>query len=218
MDQPDLLYSILIPTLSSRRDKLRRLLDVLLPQAEAHGGVEIVGLHNDGERPLAEYRQALLDDARGEYLSFIDDDDLVETDFISAVTAAMETGPDYVAFWNAFYRDGQLSGPPVRTGIHYGSWYDDGEQRIRDVVHVCPVRTEIARKADFRRESEGSEDWSYVSQLRPLLKTEAYIDRVLYHYYWSSTDSVQHHLGVHAYAPRLEVDSPVFRWHEMSTG
>lgn len=218
MDRPDLLYSILIPTLSSRRDKLRRLLDVLLPQAKAHGGVEVVGLHNDAEKPLAEYRQALLEDARGKYLSFIDDDDLVEPDFISAVTAAMDTGTDYIAFPNAYYRDGQRDPVPTLVGIHYDGWYDTGDARYRDITHVNPVRAALAKQADFRAESDGSEDWSYVSQLRPLLKTQVLIDRVLYHYYWTSTDTVQHHLAPIAHAPRLEVNSPAFRWHEMSTG
>lgn len=213
----DVLWSILIPTLSSRREKLRRLLDVLLPQAEEDGCVEVVALHNDGEKPLAEYRQALLEDARGEYLSFVDDDDLVAADFVAAVTAAMYTRPDFIAFEAAYYRDGRFDSC-VRTGLQYQTWRDDGDRRDRDVTHLNPVRAELARQADFRAPSEGAEDWSYVSALRPLLKTQADTGKLLYHYHHNSSDSVQHHLPPHAHAPRLEVASPAFRWHEWSTG
>jgi glycosyltransferase involved in cell wall biosynthesis len=211
------LWSVLVPTLASRREKLRRLLDVLLPQAEAHGGVEVVGLHNNGEKGIAEYRQALLEDARGSYISFVDDDDIVEPGFVEAVTAAMEGGADYIAFWNQFYRDGVKDDLETWTGINYNSWYDEGHARIRDVVHVCPARAELAKQCDFRKESAGSEDWSYISQLRGLLQTQAVVPRVLYHYYWTSTDSVQHSLAPHTHSARLPVCSPAFRWHHWSS-
>lgn len=217
MDEPDLLWSVLIPTLASRRDKLRRVLDLLLPEAEKHGRVEVVGLHNNGEKPIADYRQALLEDARGKYISFVDDDDLVEPDYVPVIAAAMETGVDYIAFWNQLYRDEARDPIPTWTGINYRSWYDEGFARIRDVTHINPARAELAKQCDFRAPSDGSEDWSYISQLRGLLQTQAVIERVLYHYYWTSSDSVQHNLAPHTYAPPLEVDSPAFRWHEMST-
>jgi hypothetical protein len=88
------LWSVLIATLASRKAKLARLLGVLLPQAEAHGRVEVLGLHNNGERGLGDYKQALLEAAAGEYVSFADDDDLVEPDFVAAVTGCMAAGPD----------------------------------------------------------------------------------------------------------------------------
>lgn len=214
------LWSILTPTLSSRREKLRRLLDVLLPQAEdCPYPVEVVALHNDGERPLAEYRQALLEDARGAWVSFVDDDDMVSEYFVKSITEALALDdPDTVAFRAWLYTDGVLHPRECRTGIQYGRWYDTDEAYIRDVVHLMPVRATIAKTADFRRESEGEEDWSYVSQIRPLLRIQAEVDRVLYHYFHSPADSVQRQLAPHAHAPRLEVDSLAFRWHPESTG
>lgn len=213
------LYSILIPTLASRREKLRRLLDVLLPQAEAQPGrVEIVALHNNGEKSLAGYRQALLEDARGAWLSFVDDDDMVPGDFVTSITEAIAAhDPDFVAFDALLYSDGARRGPVCHTGIQYGSWHDTAEAYIRDVTHLNPVRASIAKQADFRAESAGAEDWSYVSQIRPLLRTQAVVDKILYHYYHSSGDSAQHGLAAHTFSPRLEVSSPSLRWHEWST-
>jgi glycosyltransferase involved in cell wall biosynthesis len=101
-----MLWSILCCTLSSRHAKFLNLMDVLLPQCEKDGRVEVVALHNDGERSIAEYRQALLEDARGDYVSFVDDDDMIEDDFVAAVTGVTGGFPDYIAFWHAYYSGG----------------------------------------------------------------------------------------------------------------
>lgn len=236
MSRPDLLWSILCPTLSSRQGKFLDLMGVLLPQCEAHGSVEVVALHNDGERDIAEYRQALLEDARGEYVSFVDDDDIVEPDFVAAITHAMRphalygpvvgnppsltpARPDFIALRVACYENGRLEPRPTITGLQHDRWHDTDVALIRDITHINPVRSVLAKQADFRvRYGDGKEDWSYRSELRPLLKTQAEVPRILYHYRHDSGDSVQFGLKPHAHAPRPVIDSPAFRWHEMSTG
>lgn len=222
MGQPDLLWSILCPTLSSRQAKFADLMSVLLPQCEAHGSVEVVALHNDGERDIAEYRQALLEDARGTYLSFFDDDDwpeLGDDGFVPAITAAMESGPDFVAFHVAYYENGRLESRPTITGLQHDRWHDTDTAMIRDITILNPVRSELAKRADFRRQyGDGKEDWTYRSELKPLLKTQAEIPRTLYHYRHDTGDSVQTGLRPHAHAPRPAIDSPAFRWHPWSTG
>jgi DNA-directed RNA polymerase subunit L len=90
---------------------------------------------------------------------------------------------------------------------------------IRDITHINPVRSALAKQADFRVQfGDGKEDWSYRSALRPLLETQAEIPRVLYRYQHNSSDSVQFGLAPHAYKPRPVIESPAFRWHEWSTG
>lgn len=219
MSKPDILWSVLVPTLSSRQQKFLRLLGVLLPQCERHGQVEVVALQNDGEKDIAGYRQALLEDARGDYVSYVDDDDMVEADFVAAVTTAMDGWPDMVAFRVAYYEDGKLNPRPTITGIRYDRWYDTDQAMIRDVTHINPVRSVIAKHADFRvPHGNGREDWSYVSGVRPLLRTQAEVPRVLYHYRHSSSDSVQFGLKAHAHAPRPVITSPALRWHPWSSG
>jgi hypothetical protein len=219
MARNDILWSILTPTLSSRQAKFLGLMGALLPQCEADGRAEVVALHNDGERTIAEYRQALLEDARGDYVSFADDDDMIEPDFVASVAAAMDGYPDYVAFRVAYSSDGRPEPRPTVTGIQYDGWYDTDTAMIRDVSHICPVRSVIAKRADFRvRHGDGLEDWSYVSDVRPLLRTQAEIPRVLYRYRHDPHDSVQFGLKPHAHAPRPAIGSPAFRWHEWSTG
>jgi glycosyl transferase family 2 len=216
------LWTIGIATLASRREKLARLLAVLLPQCEADGRVEVLGFWDGGERSLADKRQVTLEAARGEYISFVDDDDMVDPEFVPSVTTAM-TGPaegtaasqpDYIAFEHAYYVSGVRQPVRIITGIQYGSWVGDEPAGVlyRDVTQVNPVRAQIAQIADFRAKSLGAEDWSYVCQVRPLLRTQAGISKVLYHYFHDPADSNQYQLAPHQQLPRLEVASPCFRW------
>jgi len=214
-----ILLSVLTPTLSSRQAKFLRLMSVLLPQAEADGRVEVVALQNDGERTIAEYRQALLEDARGRWVAFVDDDDMVEPDYVALITEALREDPDYVAFRHAYYEDGVRHPLPVVTGIKHRGWFNTSEALVRDITHVNPMRASIARRADFRiRVGDALEDASFDAQVRSLLKTQVVIDGTLYHYHHSRSDSVQHRLAPHAFAPRPVIESPAFRWHPWSTG
>jgi hypothetical protein len=214
------LWSILTPTLSTRTGMLSELLSVLLPQCEADGRVEVVGLFNRGERPLGTLRQALLDAAAGEYVSFVDDDDMVEPDYVAAVTAAMGGRPDYVAFEMAYYVDGVRQPCRVVTGIGYDGWYTGADHSgqlllVRDVTHVNPARRVLAQRSGFPAMQTG-EDYPYIAGLRPLLRTQVAIPRVLYHYRHRYADSAQHTLAAGPDAPRPVIDSPCFRWIEVA--
>lgn len=212
----DPLWSILITTLASRREKLSRLLAHLLPQCEADGRVEVVGFHDNGQRSVAAKRQALLMAARGKYVSFVDDDDTVHPQFVAEVTKAMAADPDYVAFEHAYYVSGMRQQQRVVTGLHLKTWFNSPEVFARDVTHINPARASIAQQADFTAQSEGSEDWTYTTTVRRLAVTEAEAAPgvALYHYFHDPADSVQVQLAPHVDYPRLEVTSPCFRWIE----
>jgi hypothetical protein len=216
-----LQWSILIPTLAGRQASLARLLDVLLPQAEAVPGIEVVALYNNGSRPLTDIRQDLLDDARGEFISFIDDDDLVVPDFAYTVIMAMgDPDTDAVGFQARIFEDGD----PVQLAFHSirftRQWFADISGAYRDWTLLNPVRTAIARKGDFRLCRELGEDYDFRSQIAHLLHRDEYIPRVLYLYY--SSPAAGHRAWSAPGArpvpalPRPAVASPAFRWHEAS--
>ena len=214
MDRPDLLWSVLVPTLSSRQGKFLDLMGVLLPQCEADGRVEVVTLHNDGERDIAEYRQALLEDARGEYVSFVDDDDMVAPDFVPVLAGLLAGRPDAAGFTVEYSAPGVGPLPSYNSLAHEPR--DEPGAFYRDLTHVQPVRAELARKGDFR--AGWPEDGAWRKAVRPLLETEAVTERVLYFYRHDPSDSVQTKVKPHAYAPRPAIASPAFRWHPWSTG
>jgi hypothetical protein len=205
------LWTICIPTLASRHDKLKGLLEILLPQAEPHAVVEVVGLHNNGELPLSRYRDELLTDARGRYVSFVDDDDLVAPDFVDSILRAMlKSAPDIVTFNYNYY--GSRECVQFTGNLDYGCWHDTAYTRCRDVTHLFPARTTLARQCSFGPDSSNGEDVHYADMLRLLLRTQERIGRVLYHYRYNPADSSQASLPPHTWEPRLEVSSPAFRW------
>lgn len=207
--------SILIPTLGYRQTKFLGLVGHLLTQAT--DDVEIVALHNHGERPVGQYRQELLMAARGDYACFIDDDDAVSHDYVPEILAALESGPDVVGFEVCYTRD---DGPPVRSlnSINYTPHDDWPNMTLyRDLTHVQPVRTELARMGNF---SQGwPEDFTWRCAVLPHLHVEVCLDKVLYYYRHSSYDTVQtwHVPGLRPDMPkpdRVEIDSPYFRYLE----
>lgn len=215
-----MLWSVCIATQARRADKLARLLGVLLPQAEqALGAVEVVALYNNADKTIHEYRQALLDDARGDYISFVDDDDMVTGDFIETVVVAMWNNPgtDYIAFRHAYYESGVFD-RETRTGLHLGPSRNLPEYFVRVITHINPVRMELARQAGFTSAKAGEwEDHAYDMKVAELAKTEVVIPRPLYHYYHDWRDSILNGPTRLFTVPRRPViPSPAFRWHPWS--
>lgn len=212
-------WTILIATLGQRRDRFERLLTHLLPQVEnASGRVNVLAYWNNGERPLAEVRQALVDEADGTFTSFIDDDDMVAPNYVERILELMGDGVDYVGFRLQCYVDGNPLKPTYHS-LRFNHWHDDARGYYRDVSHLNPVRRELALKADFRR-TQPPEDVAWADQLRGLLKIEGYVEDVMYHYYSSSVDSTWRPGAVPrprvGQYQRLEVTSPYFRYHPES--
>jgi hypothetical protein len=212
-------WTILVATLGQRQERFKRLLHHLLPQVEeASGQVNVLAYWNNGERPLAEVRQALVDEADGTFVSFIDDDDLVASTYVRRILPLLKQPIDYVGFRLQCYVDGNPLKPTYHS-LRYKQWYDDARGYYRDVSHLNPVRRALALRADFRK-AEPPEDVAWADQLRGHLKTELYVDDVMYQYYSSSTDTTWRPGAVQR--PRVgqyfrpAVESPYFRYHPES--
>lgn len=213
-------WAILVPTISQREPLFLRLLDVLLPQLDAHDGrVTVTAWRNDGDPRLAELRDVMINTADAEYVSFVDDDDLVADDYVSRIVDALAERPDHVGFRLAYCVDGEER-EIVDHSLRHGRWHRNGESRlVRDFTHVDPVRREHATRGRFATAKHGrAEDRAWVKQVRPFLSTESYVDAVLYRYLWSeSTTSWQRpELLVPSAAPRPVINHPHFAWHERS--
>lgn len=217
------LLSVLIPTLARREALLLGLLDVLLPQAEAAPeGVEVVALRNCGERPLGEYRDALVADARGDYVAFVDDDDMVAGDYVAKVCKALAARPDVVGLicsctgiaapWSIASTRWIGTGPGPHPGL-----LDGQDAFVRGASHLMPVRAGIARQCSFQGSGTPwtHEDTQYAAALEALLDgaAEEFIPEALYAYRWNPGDTTQ--WGPQAPftpGPPPVIGSPCFRW------
>jgi len=237
----DPLWTILIPTIGRRRAQLRKLLIELLAQAEPRvGQVRVLAYYNQGEQPLSHVRQALVEQATGTYVSFVDDDDWVPEYYVQQVRTAIHeyaagpgvdpdavgtqpgpigrtSFPDQVGWRMQHYADGHPSKPTYHS-LQYKGWHDDARGYYRDISHLNPIRRELALQVDFR-DGNPPEDVSWAIAMRGRVRTEARIpdEHVMYHYYSSGDStwrpgSVKHDGGV-----RPVIEHPLFDWHPESS-
>ena len=170
--------SILICHLNRREASMGRLMDTLRPQLG--DDAEIVVEADDGEKTIGAKRNSLLRAAVGDYVAFVDDDDMVSGDYVSRIIAATEVSPDCVGITGTLTRAGLRPQTFVHS-LRFRSAYESKGVYYRPPNHLTPVRREFALSALFPEISYG-EAAQYTQNLLPLLSTEAFIDSPLYFY------------------------------------
>ena len=179
--------SICIPSLHARRNLLVRLLAALdQPRADE---TEILIAIDGGEQILGAKRNSLVKSAIGEYIIWIDDDDMVDSTYIDKILTAIEaTRADAIALLGMRIDTmGRVKPQPFgyrKMGL--GIEYDEAGTLWRSPGHLCAVRSEIVRAVPFI-ERNTAEDLVWCEAVQPRLQTVALAsDQVLYHYLWDS--------------------------------
>lgn len=154
------------------------LLDHLHQQAVS--GVEILALEDNMTRSIGAKRNALLGASQGRYVVFVDDDDWVADDYVASLLAGAEQHVDVVTFNGEVTLNG---GTPflVRYSLEYRQSHNLDRMWLRIPNHLCAIRRELAVAVSFPDVCVG-EDADYATRLRPTLRTEHHIERVLYWY------------------------------------
>ena len=184
-----MLLSILILSLESRRHFLDRLLRVLGPQKTE--GVEIILEIDNGENSIGKKRNIALSKATGEYVVYVDDDDLVSEDYVEKILEAIKSKPDCVSLTAFYFIDEILHGLSYHS-INHTSWYDKHDKVLRftryyrQPGHTNAIRRELALKCPFPEVSWG-EDRSFCACILEHLKTESYIVEPIYYYFFRKT-------------------------------
>lgn len=177
--------SILICSIFSRKNFLDRLLNVL--EKQKTDDVEILVNSDFSIKKIGEKRNELLDMAQGDYLCFIDDDDLVSDDYISSILDAIKDGPDCVGIEGIMTTNGQNPKKFIHS-LRYSKWYEKNGVYLRCPNHLSPIKSSIAKTVRFPEISHG-EDKIYSEKIYSLLKKETYIDRPIYYYLYNSKPS-----------------------------
>lgn len=193
--------SILIPSLAWRHEQLKELVDKLY-EAVKHPFTEILIDVDDGEKSIGRKRNDLLNKARGEYVCFIDDDDMVSDEYVLLVHQAVEGKPDVVSWWGEMSEDGVVKGtflhslkrereiPGNRIGTHR-------------FMHLNPIRRECIGDIRFPEESFGEDQkWCERVWASGRVKTEVYIGGPHYFYRYQSKGSSCSAIGGNTWAKR----------------
>jgi hypothetical protein len=188
--------SLLIPTLPERYNLLHRLQKVLLPQVDKYPGRVFVHYHDAGRHlSIGEKRNQLVQQVTTDFHVFIDDDDLVSSQYVDKILWAIDQNPDVVTFNGWMTTDGaQRKNFVIKLGERY-----EERQNVyyRFPNHLCPMRTSLVRQVRFPHITM-QEDYQFAKSVndRKLLKTSVHIEDFLYHYMFISNKN---------YAPRTRL-------------
>jgi len=196
--KPSIFYekklSVLIPTMERRKKYFDRIIENLtksydkLTDAQKEM-VEVVFSSDDGSASIGAKRNDLLTRATGEYIAFVDDDDLVSEDYYSLILKALETNPDVVGIHLLMDTDDKPESE-CRTyhSLKYTHWYDEADpdrkglrRYFRNPNHLNPVKRLYALYTLFPDIDHG-EDRVYSQNILKFLKEEVNIEEPLYYY------------------------------------
>jgi glycosyltransferase involved in cell wall biosynthesis len=182
-----MMLSVLIATLENRREKFQYIFDRLTAQIRdsgTEGLVEVLYDRDNRERSLGSKRNYLIQQARGRFVAFVDDDDDVSGDYISRVCEAIHRRPDIdcigirgvITFRGNHPREFSHS-------LKYQDYFSRRHRYFRPPYHLNPILRSVALQHPFR-EINYSEDVEWALRLQRLgaLKCEEFIDAPLYFY------------------------------------
>lgn len=178
--------TICVPTVEARRSLLSRLLWTLSSQLEY---AEVIVA--DGEWPMGDKLNAMFATASTPYVVAVDDDDLVDPNFV--VAGVIGGRYDFLGYRILYTEDGHFAGSVAHRGDGDTTWstFDRG------VSPKCMVRTEIARSVVFGNHYTADREWS--EQVQEQVLSHTFIDEHLYHYdHWN-----RHMLGTTPAAGKL---------------
>jgi len=181
--------SILIPTLYERKESLRTLLENLSLQETKD--IEILTWIDNRRLSIGAKRNILLGMAKGDFVAFVDDDDLVSDDYIEKILAGIETNPDCCSLQGEISQTvnrGKINQARVtrvfKHSIEYETWFRDKNIYYRCPNHLNAIKRDLALQVGFPETNKG-EDRDFSLKIQPILKTEAKIKGTIYYYFAS---------------------------------
>lgn len=145
--------------------------------------VEICINFDNGELSTGEKRNSLIRSAKGDYIAFVDDDDMITDCYVKKQLDVCDSGLDCGSLNGLYFLNG-VYGKPFIHSNKYTHWYNTQEAYIRTVNHLNCIHRDIALQVPYEDITIG-EDGRYSEALKAsgLIKTEYEIKETLYLYY-----------------------------------
>lgn len=189
--------SILIPSVDTRVcNFLPNIISSFSKQINDNNrsDVEILSVLDNRKITIGEKRNHLLNLSHGNFITFIDDDDRVDKDYIKEVMDAIDKNPDADCIVYDSIHD--LNGKKIycKYGIEYDYTYkrvnfdksimadkNRIEKWFGKPAHTMVWNSIIAKSCSFINKNSG-EDYDWVSKAYPKIKKQIRIEKVLYYY------------------------------------
>jgi glycosyltransferase involved in cell wall biosynthesis len=187
-----ILLSILIPTIPERNEKFTALYNEIMRQKTAFdtfhssvGELEIVvnaGVKFlDGGLSIGKKREALVKEANGEYLCFLDDDESISPNYVETLMRLCKQGADVCTFRAIVKMETFWSVLDMRLVYNFNDQLNPDYTVRRPPWHVCPMRSKYAKMFHFQ-DINAAEDFEWMKKVLLRCTTEAHTDKVIFQY------------------------------------
>jgi len=185
------ILSILIPSITQRTYSLLiplvARLELQIDALKNPNDVELIVFADNKRRSIGHKRQGALDLARGLFVAYVDDDDTIDSTYVSRAVDAIKSNAwvDVITFnqW-VILNDA----PPISLTFKLGHPTMDEISDafpIRPPFHVCFWRRDLVKDCKFPDLMYG-EDAVWVEQANKLAKTSYHIDHHMMTYIFNS--------------------------------
>lgn len=188
--KPEILLSVLIPALSSRKERSAALLENLARQSDPR--LEVIVFMDNYDYPLGVKRNSMMDRAAGKYLMHCDDDEQLSPHFFKSLLPEMQHDVDAIGYNTSVIFNGcrpftvrTIWGAAVEQPRHEAGGYSD---IVRPFWHWNLWRTSLVRQFRFPDHSE-NEDWQWLKQIYPHVKTHRKLEESLFTHIWNAGGS-----------------------------
>jgi len=131
---------------------------------------------------IGEKRNLLLQKAKGEYVAFIDDDDLISLDYFKLVSEGIVKDVDCCSLIGKYYLNGKFMNQFVHS-IKYNNYIEEKGILFRPPNHLNVLKTSLVQKFRFKNKNDGEDtEWAMDISQSKILKTEHEISEPLYIY------------------------------------
>lgn len=183
----NIILSILIRTIPGREAKLKELMDILNPQKNDE--VEIL-IDDTYPMMMGTKCNKLVADSKGEYVVFIDDDDLVPHYYVKTfINAIKESRPDCISIEGICMRvdlGNQIVYKYVQA-LHNKVWAFETPTLLRtDLTQIGAVKKSISLQCPFP-DIMYYEDRYFAESLKKVAKTEVHLLEIMYIHRYTPT-------------------------------
>jgi len=192
VESTPLILTITIASVSLRKKLLTSLLLELERQISENNlqdEVEIL-IDDDDDKFLGTKRKEMVAKAKGLFTCAIDDDDWISDDYITQIVNAIKNNPDVdcLSIQGIISFNG-LNEKKWKISCAYEDWSEDEDYYYRTPNHICPIKTQFVKIANFDDVSWG-EDYSFSKRIKSYLSNEIAIDKPIYYYKYDTENSL----------------------------
>jgi len=146
--------------------------------------VEIIVATDNKQISLGAKRNICVEQSAGDYVTFIDDDDVVEDNYVSLLLNAIKTQADCICFKSMYYHNNKAV-KPVLFDVSYAGNYEDADYYYRLPNPKMCFKRELLEKTRWSDITFG-EDTDFAIRVQPLIKSQRLIPLILYHHFYNT--------------------------------